>query len=182
MSRSSESPSAPAARVAEAAPAAKPEERPAVLRVRRTGAPAASRALDEPDRASARGGRRPTRPAPTRSPIRSPAASHAASRAATATSAAAGPVDHETPGALSDDVAGGGTALQRCVRDELRRHFELLDGEPPADLYRLVMQQVEASLIETVLQACGGNRSRAALWLGIGRGTLRGKLAEHDRE
>ena len=172
MSRSSESPSAPAARVAEAAPApaATPEERPAVLRVRRTGVPAASRALDEPDRGNARGVRRP----PARSPL--------SSRTASATSSTAAPVDREASGALVGDAAGDGTALQRCVRDELRRHFELLDGEPPADLYRLVMQQVEASLIETVLQACGGNRSRAALWLGIGRGTLRGKLAEHDRE
>ena len=78
--------------------------------------------------------------------------------------------------------ASGGTALQRCVRDELARHFALLDGEPPSDLYRLVMQQVEASLIDSVLKECGGNRSQAAAWLGISRGTLRGKLADHDSD
>ena len=76
--------------------------------------------------------------------------------------------------------ASAGTALQRCVRNELERHFALLDGEPPSDLYRLVMQQVEASLIDSVLKECGGNRSQAAVWLGISRGTLRGKLADHD--
>ena len=72
----------------------------------------------------------------------------------------------------------GTTSIKQCVRDELRRYFELLDGEPPADLYRMVMQQVEASLLDTVLQECGGNRSRAAVWLGISRGKLRGKLAD----
>ena len=74
----------------------------------------------------------------------------------------------------------GETPIQRCVRAELQRYFELLDGEPPNDLYRLVMQQVERSLLDTVLQQCGGNRSRAAVWLGISRGTLRGKLADRD--
>ena len=83
------------------------------------------------------------------------------------------------------DVAAkvaGETAIQRCVRAELQRYFELLDGEPPNDLYRLVMQQVERSLLDTVLQQCGGNRSRAAVWLGISRGTLRGKLSAPDRD
>ena len=79
---------------------------------------------------------------------------------------------------IGTDGAIGTTSIQQCVREELRRYFELLDGEPPADLYRMVMQQVEASLLEAVLQECDGNRSRAAVWLGISRGTLRGKLAD----
>jgi len=74
------------------------------------------------------------------------------------------------------------TPIQCCVRTELGRHLDLLDGEPPNELYRLVMRQVESALLCNVLEACDGNRSRAAAWLGIGRGTLRGKLAdlEHD--
>jgi len=72
------------------------------------------------------------------------------------------------------------TAIERCVRSELGRHLTLLDGEPPSELYRLVMRQAESALLETVLEACDGNRSRAAAWLGIGRGTLRSKLADHE--
>lgn len=72
----------------------------------------------------------------------------------------------------------GETAIQLCVRQELERYFELLDGEPPSELYRLVMHQVESSLLATVMHECNGNRSRAAAWLGITRGTLRAKITD----
>jgi len=70
------------------------------------------------------------------------------------------------------------TALQRCVNSELERYFEMLDGEVPHDLHRMVMRQVESALITYVLAECRGNQSKAAQWLGISRGTLRGKLAD----
>ncbi len=70
------------------------------------------------------------------------------------------------------------TALQRCVNSELERYFEMLDGEVPHDLHRMVMRQVESALITYVLDECRGNQSKAAQWLGISRGTLRGKLAD----
>lgn len=70
------------------------------------------------------------------------------------------------------------TALQACVKGELDRYFELLDGEVPHDLHRMVMRQVESALIDYVLKECRGNQSKASQWLGISRGTLRGKLAD----
>ena len=70
------------------------------------------------------------------------------------------------------------TPIERCVGDELKRHFDLLGDEPPKDLYRLVMRQAESSLLMTVMDECRGNQSKAATWLGISRGTLRGRLAE----
>ncbi len=79
-------------------------------------------------------------------------------------------------------AAPRGTPIERCVGDELRRHFDLLGEEAPKELYRLVMQQAESSLLMTVMDACGGNQSKAASWLGISRGTLRGRLAKlHER-
>jgi len=77
------------------------------------------------------------------------------------------------PGSIAD-----GTVIARCVREELARYFEVLDGEPPSDLYRAVMRQAEAALLRSVLDQCRGNQSRAAGWLGISRGTLRGKLTD----
>lgn len=74
------------------------------------------------------------------------------------------------------------TALQRCVNSELERYFEMLDGETPHDLHRMVMRQVESALIDYVLDECRGNQSKAAQWLGISRGTLRGKLADSKKQ
>lgn len=74
------------------------------------------------------------------------------------------------------------TAIEHCIQKELQRYFALLEGQPPADLYRLVMRQAEGALIRSVLAECKGNQSRAASWLGISRGTLRGKLAEQSSE
>jgi len=70
------------------------------------------------------------------------------------------------------------TAISNCVHDELRRYFDLLDGEEPTNVYQLVMRQAEHALISSVMEECGGNQSKATKWLGISRGNLRNKLAD----
>jgi Fis family transcriptional regulator len=70
------------------------------------------------------------------------------------------------------------TAIANCVQRELRKYFDLLDGEEPSNVYHLVMRQAEHALIESVMEECGGNQSKATKWLGISRGNLRNKLAE----
>ena len=79
------------------------------------------------------------------------------------------------------DNTSSGTAIQRCVERELERYFEVLEGEAPRDLYRMVMHQVEETLIRSVMEQCRGNQSKAATWLGISRGTLRCKLSDSNR-
>lgn len=74
---------------------------------------------------------------------------------------------------------GTNTPIQQCIDKELARYFDLLDGQPPCELYRMVMSQVEYSLFKYVLEECGNNQSRAAEYLGISRGTLRNKMNEH---
>ena len=76
--------------------------------------------------------------------------------------------------------ATGSSKLQQCVESELGRYFSMLDGEPPKELHRLVMSQVEKTLLEYVLKECGNNQSRAAEYLGISRGTLRSRISEHN--
>ncbi len=75
-------------------------------------------------------------------------------------------------------VKPANTAIANCVQHELRRYFDLLDGEEPSNVYHLVMRQAEHALIESVMQECGGNQSKATKWLGISRGNLRNKLAD----
>jgi len=69
------------------------------------------------------------------------------------------------------------TPIQNCVKEELREYLDLLNGEVPSDLHRLVMQQVETAMFSFVMEECRGNQSKAAAWLGISRGTLRTRLA-----
>lgn len=85
---------------------------------------------------------------------------------------------------LKDEVlesSSSSTAIQSCVERELKRYFDVLEGEAPRDLYRMVMHQVEEALIRSVMEQCRGNQSKAATWLGISRGTLRCKLSETNR-
>ena len=69
--------------------------------------------------------------------------------------------------------------LRECVRDALEHYFAQIGDHPAGDLYELVMTEVEAPLLETVLRHARGNQSRAAEVLGINRGTLRKKLKHY---
>jgi len=82
-----------------------------------------------------------------------------------------------TPEPASTELAGRSTPIHHCVREELREYMDMLNGETPSDLHRLVMQQVETALFGFVMEECRGNQSKAAAWLGISRGTLRTRLA-----
>jgi len=71
------------------------------------------------------------------------------------------------------------SVLNECVRHCLEAYFERLDGFQANDLYRMVMHQVEAPMLEVVLSQTHGNQSQAAEVLGINRGTLRKKLKQY---
>lgn len=68
-----------------------------------------------------------------------------------------------------------------ALTDEaLRNYFASLNGHRPADLYQLVIGEVERPLLNAVLHYANGNQSVAATILGINRGTLRKKLRAHN--
>jgi Fis family transcriptional regulator, factor for inversion stimulation protein len=56
---------------------------------------------------------------------------------------------------------------------------EDLNGQPAAELYELVMRQVEKPLLEIVMHETRGNITKAAQVLGINRATLRTKLHKY---
>ena len=87
-------------------------------------------------------------------------------------------VGEESP--LSATPASRGQTLREAVDDAMRRYFSHLEGEAVTDLYAMVMAEVEAPLLNAVLDYAGGNQTRAADMLGLNRGTLRKKLKQYD--
>ncbi len=70
--------------------------------------------------------------------------------------------------------------LRDCVRSVLTNYFNDLEGHSVDDLYQLVLAEVEAPLLQSVLDHTSGNQSKAAHMLGINRGTLRKKLKQYN--
>jgi Fis family transcriptional regulator len=66
--------------------------------------------------------------------------------------------------------------LSECVETALKDYFEQLDGHTAANLYDMLLAEVEAPLFKATLAHTNGNQSRAAEILGLNRGTLRKKL------
>ena len=69
--------------------------------------------------------------------------------------------------------------LSALTDEALKSYLKSLNGHKPAELYQLVMGEVEKPLFRTVMDYTGGNQSQAAEILGINRGTLRKKLKSY---
>ena len=68
--------------------------------------------------------------------------------------------------------------LRNHAEQALNSYFTSLNGHRPAQLYELVLREVEEPLFKAVLDYASGNQSAAADILGINRGTLRKKLRQ----
>ncbi|MGQ0286445.1 DNA-binding transcriptional regulator Fis [Pasteurellaceae bacterium 22721_9_1] len=69
--------------------------------------------------------------------------------------------------------------LRDSVKRALKNYLVQLDGQDVNDLYELVLAEVEQPMLDMVMQHTRGNQTRAALMLGINRGTLRKKLKQY---
>ena len=74
----------------------------------------------------------------------------------------------------AQDVAK--TNLRDSVSQSVEQYFKNLDGAPAGNLYNLVLDEVEEPLLKAVLGYTKGNQSKAAIILGLSRGTLRKKM------
>lgn len=108
------------------------------------------------------------------------------------TAAATGPIADPASNSAIDPAGGSGTGdappaltvqqpdhaepLSECVRAALRTYLANMGGHEVSGLYRLVLDQVEQPMLETVLEHTRGNQSVAAQMLGMSRSTLRKKL------
>lgn len=67
-------------------------------------------------------------------------------------------------------------SLSDCVERAIKDYFQELEGHHTANLYELLLAEVETPLLKATLEHTKGNQCRAAEILGINRGTLRKKL------
>ena len=72
------------------------------------------------------------------------------------------------------------STLRDCVRKVLASYINDLEGHSIENLYQLVLAEVEAPLLETILDHTSGNQSKASQMLGINRGTLRKKIKQYN--
>lgn len=69
--------------------------------------------------------------------------------------------------------------LHDSVRQSLENYISQLNGQLPSNLYELILAEVEAPLMECVMEYTKNNQSRAAIVLGLSRGTLRKLLKKY---
>jgi Fis family transcriptional regulator len=85
------------------------------------------------------------------------------------------------PASGDDGISAPGDdmLLRDAVDAAMRRYFAHLDGCDVTDLHAMVIAEVEAPLLASVLDHAQGNQTRAAEMLGLNRGTLRKKLKHY---
>ena len=71
-------------------------------------------------------------------------------------------------------------SLRACVETTVDNYFRHLDGQPVSDVYDMVLQEIEAPLLEVVMKYTRQNQTKAAEVLGLNRGTLRKKLKRYS--
>lgn len=70
-------------------------------------------------------------------------------------------------------------SLRQSVEITVGTYFAQLDGQMVTDVYDMVLQEVEAPLLEAVLKYTRNNQTQASSVLGLNRGTLRKKLKRY---
>ena len=91
----------------------------------------------------------------------------------------AGSVKSQDPGHDPTTDMGRPHTLRASVETALVNYFAQLDGQPVTNLYDLVLSEVEAPLLDSVLKVTRNNQTRSARMLGLNRGTLRKKLKKY---
>ena len=69
--------------------------------------------------------------------------------------------------------------FSNAVSMALEAYIADMGDEEITDLYELVLREVEAPMLASVLRHTGNNQSKTAAMLGLSRGTLRKKLRKY---
>ena len=71
-------------------------------------------------------------------------------------------------------------SLSEQVKKAMKKYFATLGDTNPANIYEMVMAEVEPELLKAVMKYSKNNQSKAANVLGINRATLRKKLHRYN--
>jgi Fis family transcriptional regulator len=80
------------------------------------------------------------------------------------------------------EAEGQALLLSEQVRIAVGDYFSNLGDHSVHGLYAMVLREVERPLIQTVLERCGHNQSKASQVLGLSRSTLRKKMTQYGLE
>jgi Fis family transcriptional regulator len=69
--------------------------------------------------------------------------------------------------------------LKDKVSEALDQYFTTLGDEKPTNLYKLVLSEVEAGILEATMKFTEQNQSQASIILDLNRGTFRKKLIHY---
>lgn len=69
--------------------------------------------------------------------------------------------------------------LKECVFSAMKNYYSNVEGNEPSEVYEMLLSQIEPPLLETTMEFTRGNQSKAAILLGLSRGTLRKKLKKY---
>ena len=70
--------------------------------------------------------------------------------------------------------------LSEQVRKAMKKYFAELGDTSPANVYEMVMAEVEPELLKAVMKYTNNNQSKAATAMGLNRATLRKKLHRYN--
>ena len=69
--------------------------------------------------------------------------------------------------------------INKSVQESVEEYLQMMSDESVSGLYEMVLSEVEASLLKSVLVFTNHNQSQSAEILGLNRGTLRKKLRKY---
>ncbi len=91
------------------------------------------------------------------------------------------PSINTAPAANDDDSENApGRNLREAVTVAVRHYLNDLDGQISADVYQMVLAEIEAPLLREIMAYTRNNQTRASIMLGLNRGTLRKKLKQYN--
>ena len=80
----------------------------------------------------------------------------------------------------TDNASSKSKTLSEQVKKAMNKYFKALGDVKPANVYEMVMSEVEPELLMSIMRFTKNNQSKAAAILGLNRATLRKKLHQYQ--